>query len=65
MNVRRAYRERTERAFMRQIWLSPEEYANKAASEEAMTGWDAVIKSLSDYAANARNIGTYGACDDR
>ncbi|MET3791766.1 tape measure protein [Aquamicrobium terrae] len=31
--------------------------ANKDASDEAVTGWDAVIKSLTDYAAKARDIG--------
>ena len=31
--------------------------ANKKASDEAVTGWDAVVKSLSDYAAKARDIG--------
>lgn len=31
--------------------------ANKKVSDEAVTGWDAVVKSLSDYAAKARDIG--------
>jgi hypothetical protein len=31
--------------------------ANKDASDEAVTGWDAVVKSLADYAAKARDIG--------
>lgn len=31
--------------------------ANKDASDEAVTGWDAVVKSLTDYAAKARDIG--------
>ncbi len=31
--------------------------ANKDASDEAVTGWDAVVKSLSDYAEKARDIG--------
>ena len=31
--------------------------ANKKASEEAVTGWDAVVKSLTDYATKARDIG--------
>lgn len=31
--------------------------ANKDASDETVTGWDAVVKSLTDYAAKARDIG--------
>jgi phage-related minor tail protein len=31
--------------------------ANKKASDEAVTGWDAVVKSLTDYATKARDIG--------
>jgi len=31
--------------------------ANKDASDQAVTGWDAVVKSLSDYAEKARDIG--------